>query len=250
VTGRQGGQAMLEMLERANLFLVPLDDSREWFRYHRLFAEFLPEELTPRHSDEVVLVHRRAAEWYLARDLPEPAFRHAVDGEDVALVMQIAERYFASKLFGGEFKVVERWLESLPEAWYSRHPMLVLAQVTFLIITGAFNACVRCLDEVEQRLAFVGNQDLQWQMAKVAALRCAIACFQNDLARAEMYADQALRDLPMVLRANRRCPVRKRQAPHPNPNGTTSVYRAMASEAALQRIGDAALHITVSHDAA
>ena len=64
------------------------------------------------------------------------------------------------------------------------------------VFTGAFDACVRCLDEVEQRLALAESEDTRWQLARVTAVRCSIACFQNDLARAETYADQALRDLP------------------------------------------------------
>jgi LuxR family maltose regulon positive regulatory protein len=187
---------MLETLERENLFLLPLDDDRHWFRYHRLFADFLQAELQRQHPAEVSDLHRRAARWYLAYDLPEQAFHHAVDGADVELVIQIAELYFAPKLFSGEVRVVERWLASLPEAWYASHPMLGLGQVTFLVITGAFDAGIRCLDEVEQRLAGAEGEDSRRQLAKVAALRCAIACFQNDLVRAEKYADQALRDLP------------------------------------------------------
>lgn len=83
VTGTTGGQDVLEALERENLFLVPLDDGREWFRYHRLFADFLYEELKRRHADGVGDLHRRAARWYLAHDLPEPAFQHALEGNDV-----------------------------------------------------------------------------------------------------------------------------------------------------------------------
>jgi LuxR family maltose regulon positive regulatory protein len=195
VTDSNGGQEALEALERENLFLVSLDDNREWFRYHRIFANFLQGELYHQHPAQVARLHRRAARWHLAHDLPEPAFRHAVDGHDVELVIQIAELYFAPKLFGGEIKVVERWLESLPAAWYSSHPMLGLARATFLIITGAFDASVRCLDGVEQRLALAESDDKPRQLAKVAMLRCAIACFHNDLARAELFADRALRDL-------------------------------------------------------
>ena len=103
VTGTAGGQEMLEHLERENLFLVPLDDSREWFRYHRLFADFLRAELHRRHPDEVADLHRRAARWYLAHDLPEQAFRHAVAGDDLDLVVQIFDRYVNAKLQGGEY---------------------------------------------------------------------------------------------------------------------------------------------------
>ena len=111
VTGRYGGQDILENLERENLFLVPLDDRREWFRYHRLFADFLHEELKRHHPDEVAELHRRAARWYLAHDLAEPAFHHAVEGNDAELVIQILDRYVNLKLWSGEFKVLTRWLE-------------------------------------------------------------------------------------------------------------------------------------------
>ncbi|MDQ3695420.1 MAG: LuxR C-terminal-related transcriptional regulator [Chloroflexota bacterium] len=195
VGGRGGSQEMLERLERENLFLVPLDDDRTWFRYHRLFAGFLQAELRRRRPDELAQCHRRATEWFLAHDQPESAFRHAVDAADVDLVIQIAELYFAPTLFGGEFRVVNRWLASFPEAWYTSHPLLGLAQVTFLVITGALEAGVRALDGVELTLMSAEREDKPRQLAKVAAIRCAIACFQNDLPLAESYADHALRDL-------------------------------------------------------
>jgi LuxR family maltose regulon positive regulatory protein len=194
VTGREGGQDMLETLERENLFLVPLDDSRQWFRYHRLFGDFLHEELHRHHPAEVAGLHRRAAWWYLAHDLPEQAFRHAVAGEDVELVIDIANRYGIAKLMGGEITIVKRWLESLPEAWYTSHPKLGFFQAAFLYFTGQFDACARYLDEIE-RLALAQSEDTRWQLTGVTAMRCFIACFQNDLARAETYAVQALRDL-------------------------------------------------------
>ena len=80
VTGRDDGQEMLERLERANLFLLPLDDHRAWYRYHRLFADFLQAELERRHPEEVADLHRRAARWHFAHDLPDQAFQHAVAG--------------------------------------------------------------------------------------------------------------------------------------------------------------------------
>lgn len=87
VTGTEETQKMLTMLEGENLFLIPLDDRREWFRYHCLFADFLHEELKRLHPDIVTSLHQRAARWYLAHDLPEQAFRHGVDGDDAELVL-------------------------------------------------------------------------------------------------------------------------------------------------------------------
>jgi LuxR family maltose regulon positive regulatory protein len=195
VTGIEGSQAMLEIVERENLFLVPLDDSRQWFRYHRLFADFLNEELKRRHPDNVGELHRRAARWYFAHDLPEPAFHHALEGNDVELMVQIFDRYCTAKLNGGEVRVVGQWVDSLPAEWYSAYPGLGIARVGFLVFTGEFEAAFRYLDEVEQLLTPAESDVLRWQLARVSAVRCLIACTQNDVAQAEVYADQALQEL-------------------------------------------------------
>ena len=196
VTASEGGQETLESLERENLFLMPLDDNREWFRYHRLFSDFLYEELKRRHPDEIVHLHRRAARWYLAHELPEQAFRHAVDGQDVEYVVQIFDRYCNAKLNSGEIRLVQRWVDSIPAEWYLIYPVLGLAKAGFLAFTGAFEACMRCIDEVEQQLTSTESEDWRGQLARVTAVRCFMACTENDLTRAETFADQALQELP------------------------------------------------------
>lgn len=196
VTGQAGADEMLERLDRENLFIIPLDDRREWFRYHNLFADFLLEVLERRHPDEVVELHRRAAAWYLQNDLPEPAFNHALAGEDPSQVIEICDNYLVAKLAAGEFKLVAGWLESLPAAWYAAHPILGLAQAAFLFFTGSFESAAQRVDEVEQQLHSTEVEDKRGQIAMVNAFRCFVACSQNDLKQAEAYADQALRDLP------------------------------------------------------
>lgn len=203
VTGGGDGQAMLETLERENLFLLPLDDSREWYRYHRLFADFLRAELHRRYLNDVAHLHRRAARWYLAQDQSEPAFHHAVTGDDPELVLRILNRYESFKLHAGEFSVLKRWLDSLPAAWYASHPLLGLSWAGLLAFTGALDACIRWVDHVETRLVSEAAEATRWQLARVTAFRCFVACFQNDLAQAEMQADRALRDLREEDRAYR-----------------------------------------------
>ena len=196
VTGTSGGQEMLESLERENLFLVPLDTSREWFRYHRLFADFLRVELHRRQPDDVRDLHRRAARWQLAHDLPEEAFHHAVAADDLDLGARLFDRYANAKLQGGEFTVLQRWLDTIPAAWYAAYPAFDLARAGLLAFSGAVDACMRCVDDVEQKLGRAEGEDARRQLAKVTAIRCAIACMQNDLTQAKAYADRALRDLP------------------------------------------------------
>jgi LuxR family transcriptional regulator, maltose regulon positive regulatory protein len=196
VTGATEGQKMLETLERENMFLVPLDDSRQWYRYHRLFGDFLQAELNRRPPAEITELHRRAARWYADRDLPDDAFRHTIAGNDVELVLQIFDRYVNAKLLGGEFRVLRQWFEALPAEWISAYPVLRIAHAGLLGHTGAFEECIRCINEIEESLLLAESADARWQMARVTSFRCFIACVQNDLPRAENLADQALRDLP------------------------------------------------------
>jgi LuxR family transcriptional regulator, maltose regulon positive regulatory protein len=198
ITGQAEGQKMLETVERENLFLAPLDDRREWFRYHPLFADFLGEALHRRHPADVADLHRRAGWWHLEQELPEQAFKHGLAGDDVELVNQVFDRYWPVKLLGGEIRVVKQWLDSLPEEWQSGYPMIGFARAGTLLVSGQFEACTRCLDEVEQWLAPLESEAMRAQQARLTAVRCFIACFQNDLARAKSLAGRAIQGLPEV----------------------------------------------------
>ena len=145
-TGRNDSQRVLETLERDGLFLTALDDTREWFRYHPLFAGVLREELHRQHAQEVASLHCRAARWYLGHAMPEQAFSHAVAGNDVDLVTRIGEDYCVIKMESGELNVVARWLQMIPEAWFAAYPLVDLLRVTYLIFTGAFEESARLLD--------------------------------------------------------------------------------------------------------
>ena len=195
VTGASHGQEMLELLEGQNLFVQALDDERAWFRFHPLFADFLLRELKRQRADEIAELHRRAATWYVAHELPEQAFGHAVAGDDVQRAIEILDKYFNAKLNGGEIKVAQQWIESLPASWSNAYPVFDLMRAGLLAYTGEFEACVRLIDEVEERLTTTENEDTRWQLARVLAVRCFIACAQNDLTGAETYADRALHDL-------------------------------------------------------
>jgi LuxR family maltose regulon positive regulatory protein len=195
VTGESGSQSMLAALERANLFLVPLDDSRTWFRYHALFAEFLRDELARHDPDAPATLHRRAAGWYLEHDLPEPAFDHAVAANDVDTVKQILDRYLTVKLFSGERRVAAHWVGAITDVWRAEQPSFLLAEATYHLLTGQLEAGIRRLADAERRAG--ANLETQGTtIARATAMRCFVACITNDLAGAETYASEALAVLP------------------------------------------------------
>jgi LuxR family transcriptional regulator, maltose regulon positive regulatory protein len=196
LTAQKNGQAMLENLERENLFIMPLDDQREWYQYHPLFADFLQSVLNRQYPDKLTELHHRAGAWYLSHELPEEAFRHAIAADDSELVIEIFDRYLGVKLTTGEIKVVSGWIDSLPQKWYSDHPELNLARTGLLTVTGAFEAAIRSIDEIEQSLSIARISNRRARLAQVTAVRCFIACFHNDLEQAESYSNQALVDLP------------------------------------------------------
>jgi LuxR family maltose regulon positive regulatory protein len=192
ITEQDNGQMMLETLERQSLFLVPLDENRKWYRYHHLFADFLGEEFQRRFPDHVISAHQRASRWYLNQNLPEQAFHHARHADDAEIVADIFERYMIPKLLGGEVRVLQEWLSSLPEYWYRDYPIIGLAQAGVLLVMGQFDACNRWLDKIDRS---VSDEEALYR-ARITAMRCNIACFQNNLAQAEAFAKQALYGLP------------------------------------------------------
>lgn len=197
VTGEFGGQATLETLERENLFVVSLDDESEWYRYHHLFADVLQEEARRAVPEEIPGLHRRAARWYLEREMPEEALGHAVAADDDVLGTTILDRNINALIGTGQITTLRRWLLSLPTVWRTRQPFIGLADSALLLASGEFEASIARIDEVEQRLSALPLVQAQPQLARVSAVRCYISCFQNDLPQAESYAEEALQGLQL-----------------------------------------------------
>jgi LuxR family maltose regulon positive regulatory protein len=191
VTDRPDGQSRLESLERASLFLLPLDDNRTWYRYHRLFADFLQDELNRAHQDQIGELHRRAARWCIAHDLPEQAFQHALAAADLDLTVDVFSRYINFLVLGCEWRVLEAWVDDIPAEWYAAYPALGLGRTALLLNSGDFENALRYLEEVEQRLP----PEERRQLAMASAIRCFVACYLNDIPQAESYAEKALGEL-------------------------------------------------------
>jgi LuxR family maltose regulon positive regulatory protein len=109
-------QAMLERLDQANLFIIPLDHERRWYRYHRLFADLLRHRLDMVCESELVaLLHARAGQWYEASSFPADAMHHALTGCNWDRVATLILNVGESMLKGGEVTTLLVWLQTLPE---------------------------------------------------------------------------------------------------------------------------------------
>ncbi len=150
VTGRAGGQAMLEQVERAGLFLVPLDEVRGWWRYHHLFGELLRARLQQERPARVEALHRAAAAWHEEHELADDAVRHAMAAGDPAWVARLIERYFDAVFLQGEGATIQRWLAALPAGLVRARPRLGLAQLWMVLDGGHVEAAGIALDAAER----------------------------------------------------------------------------------------------------
>jgi LuxR family maltose regulon positive regulatory protein len=124
LTGQDGGRAMLEALDRANLFLVPLDDRRRWYRYHHLFADVLRARLLDERPQQMAGLHRRACEWYEQHGDRVEAIRHAMAGGDLARAADLVELAIPDTTRHRREATLRQWLEALPDELIRNRPVL------------------------------------------------------------------------------------------------------------------------------
>ncbi len=151
VTGEPAGQAMLERLEEANLFLLPLDDERQWYRYHQLFAEMLRQRLQRMHPDRVAQLHQRASAWYAQHELIGEAIHHALAAADFAQAARLVEQAFNSLVRRGEIATLQRWVAALPDELVRSRVEVAVLQGWLLFVSGKHEAAEQHLQDIERR---------------------------------------------------------------------------------------------------
>ena len=157
VTGQGGGKAMLEALDRGNLFLVALDDRRRWYRYHHLFADVLRARLAEESPDLVDVLHRRASDWFAENDERSEAIRHAVEGHHFARAAELVELAIPSLLKDRQENTLRGWLELMPEDVMRARPVLSNGYVGALLATGTIEGVERHLGYAERWLDASGH---------------------------------------------------------------------------------------------
>lgn len=210
-----GTQSMLEYLESSNLFILPLDDQRYWYRYHQLFADLLHKRLLQAAPEQIPGLHHRAIEWYEQNGLIPSAIDHAFQLEDfrkaAALVVQVAEAMWGR----GEYATLLAWMAALPEEEKRRYPNLLTFQVSILISAGRLKEAEACIPILERYIAETLESPAVQQAApeqaaligNVSALRTYIASFYGDFPALFANAKTALENLTRDLDAGQRCVV-------------------------------------------
>jgi class 3 adenylate cyclase len=150
VTGQEGSQARLEALERANLFVVALDDEQSWYRYHHLFAQALRNHLQRTEPALVPELHRRASAWYEQHDFSAEAVQHALAIPDLERAARLIEPIALSTAFQGHIYTVLGWLNALPEALIYAHPRLCVYYAQLLTLTNQLGKAEALLRQAEQ----------------------------------------------------------------------------------------------------
>jgi LuxR family maltose regulon positive regulatory protein len=183
------GQATLDYLERANLFLVPLDNERRWYRYHHLFAELLRQRLHQSSAaspgaaaGQVNELHIRASQWYEDHGLELEAFHHAAAANDVGRAERLIEGKGMPLHFRGAVAPVLTWLKSLPKTALDERPSLWTAYASTLLATGQITGVEENVQAAERALAGAEPDDkTQDLIGRIAAIRATIATHQNQV---------------------------------------------------------------------
>jgi LuxR family maltose regulon positive regulatory protein len=186
VTGRTGSQALLERVERAGLFLVPLDEVRGWWRYHHLFAGLLRTRLQQERPARAVALHRAAAAWHQEHDLADDAVRHALAAGDAVWAARLIEQHFDATYHRGQRATIHRWLAALPADLVHARPRLQLAQAWMAVVGGHVEAAGVALEVAQRASAQAAEEPFEPSAGRATSLlantRAAITIAQGWLA--------------------------------------------------------------------
>jgi LuxR family transcriptional regulator, maltose regulon positive regulatory protein len=196
LTGQQDGNTVLEDLERANLFLVPLDDQRNWYRYQNLFAEMLQARLQKTYPQMILDLHQKASKWFAMNNFKAEAIEHAIAGQDYASALEIIESYGFSLSFQVGNMALHSWQISLPEELVRTSPRLLLTYAWEGILTGEIRMVERRLADVENCLQTEKTPRLPAEvnrfLGEISGIRACLGVIFEDVDMAILEAEKAL----------------------------------------------------------
>ena len=193
--------ALLAQVERANLFLIPLDDERHWYRYHHLFVEVLRSRLRQQHPTLAAVLHRRASGWFEAQSLVVEAIEQALAAPDVTRAAELVEQHGLGLGVAGQVATVLGWIRALPAAVVRTRPQLCACQAHLLFLNGEAEEVVAArLRDLEtavaaRRQAGANEAELRRLLGILAATQALVAIPPGDLVRGVALAHEAFFEL-------------------------------------------------------
>jgi len=188
VTGRDDSREILAQLEQANLFLIPLDDSRAWYRYHHLFVDLLRQRLQQIQPERIPTLHSRASLWYAQRGMLAEAIEHALSSGDLAQAADLIEEAAEPTMMRSEIATFQSWVEALPDAIMRGRPLLCVFHAWTLLLSGQPYEMVKARLEDAAKSADLSP-------GKVTPLQAFVAAFQGKFSQAYKLSSQAQEQL-------------------------------------------------------
>jgi LuxR family maltose regulon positive regulatory protein len=214
VIEREDSKEMLDTLDHSNLFLIPLDDQRQWYRYHHLFAEVLQSYLREEQFDQVSMLHRRASVWFEQNDLTTDAIPHALAAKDFERAANLIERVWLAMDLNYQHVTWLGWAKALPDDLVRAHPVISVGYAWALLGTGELEASEARLRDAERwlepadlqaeassvetfperspKMIVVDEAEFRSLPASIAAARAYRALALGDISSTKMYARQTV----------------------------------------------------------
>ena len=199
VVGETAGSSfqILDTLERSNLFLVPLDEERCWFRYHHLFADLLASQLHQLQPQIIPELHSRASAWFEKNGWLDRAIEHALIAEDFPRAGQLVERSAQKLVYQIPFATMQNWINRLPDEMVQQRTRIGITQGWIWVATGRLSGLESWIDRIEQN--FISTKDDRYReiekqdiRANFASLRAYDAFYKGDLPRSAELSNLAL----------------------------------------------------------
>jgi LuxR family transcriptional regulator, maltose regulon positive regulatory protein len=201
VTGQRNSQEVLEQLEQANLFIVPLDDERGWYRYHHLFNDVLRRHLQQTSPEQIPTLHCRASAWYEQRGFIPEAVGHALAVASYEQAAQLMEQVANRMLLHGERSTLRQWIQSLPAEYLPHHPRLCITYAVLQAYNLQLDAAEPYLQMAEAHLQNLPGRETtseaEEMLGEIDGIRAELAArLQGDYIRAIALSHQALARIP------------------------------------------------------
>lgn len=193
---RPGSQAFLDQLERANMFLIPLDEERRWYRYHHLFAEFLRKQLKQFWHERIPQLHQRASAWYAENNMPSETIRHALAAGDIAQVIQTVAGNVLAMVENVDLLDVLRHFKEIPGHQISTNPWLCVAYAWVKAYADPSTGMNELLQQAEHGLSSLEEDSEKVRLTShLAAIRAYLAWMKGEADQALEFAQHALEKL-------------------------------------------------------